>query len=378
VCRILSLTPIQSSIVDSESNVDQAEKTLDGRATSVIHADLTAEANVASARPLTENQGICFLGVMKGGPFDITEEEAKEMLAAPLNPNGRPNSDVVKRRLIGRGVVQRHQYGWIIDFGELPEAKAALYELPFEYVRTIVKPLRDESRDRLMHQNWWLHGRTRPALRKAIGAFRRCIVRPEVSKHRIFAWMKTDGVPDHKLHVIARNDDYFFGILHARPHEAWTLSTCSWIGKGNNPSYNSATTFETFPFPWPPGREPKDSLLVVAIAKAARELVERRDAWLNPPDASGVELNKRTLTNLYNARPAWLAAAHRKLDKAVFAAYGWPTDISRDEILRRLLELNHKKSAGPLLVPRSDLPPKKAPGVERLPRQMPAAKVAAR
>jgi hypothetical protein len=91
-----------------------------------------------------------------------------------------------------------------------------------------------------------------------------------------------------------------------------------------------------------------------------------------------VELNKRTLTNLYNARPAWLAAAHRKLDKAVFAAYGWPTDISRDEILRRLLELNHKKSAGPLLVPRSDLPPKKAPGVERLPRQMPAAKVAAR
>ena len=76
--------------------------------------------------------------------------------------------------------------------------------------------------------------------------------------------------------------------------------------------------------PWPPGHEPEENHpLVQAIAAAARDLVEKRDAWLNPPDAAPDELSKRTLTNLYNARPAWLVELHRKLDEAVFAAYGW-------------------------------------------------------
>ena len=57
------------------------------------------------------------------------------------------------------------------------------------------------------------------------------------------------------------------------------------------------------------------------------------------------ELKKRTLTNLYNARPAWLADAHRKLDEAVFAAYGWPATLTDAELLERLLALNHARAA---------------------------------
>jgi type II restriction/modification system DNA methylase subunit YeeA len=326
-------------------NGAQTERTLDGKPVSLIHADLTAEANVASALPLKENQSLCFLGVMKGGPFDLTEEQAKALLAAPLNPNGRLNSDVVKRRLIGRDVVQRNQNGWLVDFGEMAEAEAALYELPFEYVRIHVKPIRDTVNRKRMRVRWWIHGENRPGLRRAIKCLKRCIVTPEVAKHRIFVWMGTDVVPDHKLHVFARDDDYFFGVLHSHAHEAWTLGTCSWIGKGNDPSYNSATTFETFPFPWRPGHEPKGSPLVEAIAEAARELVEKRDAWLNPPNTSADELKRRTLTNLYNARPAWLADAHRKLDEAVFAAYGWPSTLTDAELLERLLALNHQRAA---------------------------------
>jgi hypothetical protein len=52
------------------------------------------------------------------------------------------------------------------------------------------------------------------------------------------------------------------------------------------------------------------------------------------------ELKKRTLTNLYNQRPAWLELAHQKLDAAVFAAYGWPAKLSDDDLLAKLLELN--------------------------------------
>ena len=40
-------------------------------------------------------------------------------------------------------------------------------------------------------------------------------------------------------------------------------------------------------------------------------IVEARDAWLNPPGLSDKELQKRTLTNLYNERPGWLDSARR-------------------------------------------------------------------
>jgi hypothetical protein len=104
-------------------------------------------------------------------------------------------------------------------------------------------------------------------------------------------------------------------------------------------------TFETFPFPWAPGGEVQGSPLVEAIAEASRELVAKRDAWLNPPGASEADLRGRTLTNLYNARPAWLADAHRRLDEAVFAAYGWPASLTDGELLERLLALNHERAA---------------------------------
>jgi hypothetical protein len=123
----------------------------------------------------------------------------------------------------------------------------------------------------------------------------------------------------------------------------------------DRPRYTPTTTFETFPFPWPPGKEPKRDPRVKAIAQAARELVQQRDAWLNPSGASEAELKKRTLTNLYNQRPTWLDLAHRKLDEAVLDAYGWPRDpsapsagqaLSDEDILARLLALNLERAKG--------------------------------
>jgi type II restriction/modification system DNA methylase subunit YeeA len=97
------------------------------------------------------------------------------------------------------------------------------------------------------------------------------------------------------------------------------------------------------------------------IAAAARWLDELRNNWLNPADLVRREpevvpgfparllpvdekaaaiLRQRTLTNLYNERPAWLANAHRELDEAVAAAYGWPYDLDDDEVLSRLLAMN--------------------------------------
>jgi hypothetical protein len=78
-------------------------------------------------------------------------------------------------------------------------------------------------------------------------------------------------------------------------------------------------------------------------------LVAQRDTWLNPPGVFGAELDKRTLTNLYNQRPSWLAHAHARLDRAVWAAYGWddldPAITPEDAILSRLQALNLERAA---------------------------------
>jgi hypothetical protein len=116
----------------------------------------------------------------------------------------------------------------------------------------------------------------------------------------------------------------------------------------------------------------------IAIAQAAKKLNDLREAWLNPPEWThkvpeviplgldkspypdriepkpGISehdlkaLQKRTLTNLYNAKPAWLSMAHQQLDLAVASAYGWAdyrADMPDDEILKRLLALNLARSS---------------------------------
>lgn len=297
----------------------------------------------------------------------------------PLNPNGRPNSDVLKPWVNGMDITRRPGDKWIIDFGgQMDETAAALYEAPFEYAKRAIKPEREKNRREHYREFWWRHVEPRPGMWRAISPLRRFIVTPEVSKHRVFAWLAHPILPDHKLQVIARADDTSFGILVSRFHHIWSLAAGSWHGVGNDPRYTISTTFETFPFP--EGLTPKipaetyaNDSRSKAIAAAAKRLDELRQGWLNPRDRvkivpevvpgypdrilpinadAEIELKKRTLTNLYNEKPAWLVNAHRELDAAVAAAYAWPADISDEDALARLLALNHARAAAQAAKPR--------------------------
>lgn len=187
-----------------------------------------------------------------------------------------------------------------------------------------------------------------------------------VSSYRTFDFLHRSYLPDQKLVVFAREDFTFLGIVHSQLHLAWTKATCSWIGAGNDITYSNQAVFLTFPFPEGltpsiPARAYENDSRAQEIAKAAKRLDELRNAWLNPPELVKIEsevvpgypdrilpkdaqaavtLKTRTLTNLYNQRPQWLADAHRDLDAAVAAAYGWPADISEEDALAKLLELN--------------------------------------
>lgn len=341
---ILDGAAVRISMVGFDGG-DELVKSFNGQLVAEINANLTSEADLTTAKHLIENEGIAFLGIFKVGSFDLGAEVASAMLHLPLNPNGRPNSDVVIPWINGLDITRRPRDMWIINFRDMSLDDAALYEVPFSYILSHVKPERDLNRRPRRKQFWWQHGETSPSLYSALERIERFIATSQISKHRIFAWVNSGVLPDHALVAFARDDDYFFGLLHSRFHELWALRMGTSLE--DRPRYTPTTTFETYPFPWPPGQEPADDPRVKAIAQAAKDLNAKREAWLNPPDTSEAELNKRTLTNLYNARPTWLDLAHKKLDAAVTAAYGWPTDLSDEEILARLLALNLERAGAP-------------------------------
>jgi len=183
-------------------------------------------------------------------------------------------------------------------------------------------------------------------MRSAFKSVGRFVATIRHSKHRLFTWFKAPTLPDSALIVFAREDDYFFGVLHAKVHELWARRLGTQVRERESGfRYTPTTCFETFPFPWPPGTELTGDPRVEAIAAAAVDLVEKRDRWLNPENATEAELKKRTLTNLYNEGPTWLDLAHKTLDDAVLDAYGWPHTLTDDQILERLLALNLKRAA---------------------------------
>ncbi len=338
---VLDGATVHVSIVGFDNGTEEG-RVLDGAPVTTINPDLSGRSDLTTARRLPENAGIAFMGDTKGGPFDIPGDTARVMLAAPVNPNGRSNGDVVRPWINSLDVTRRPRDMWIVDFGvSMPEAVAALYEAPYEHVRRHVKPMREGNKRASYRDLWWIHAEPRPAMRAALVGLSRCVTTPSVSKHRIFAWLRSEILPDHQVFVFARDDDYFFGVLHSRVHELWARGTGTQLREAESGfRYTPTSTFDTFPFPWVPGKELADDARVAAIADAARNLVALRDRWLNPPDASEATLRERTLTNLYNERPTWLALAHDRLDSAVLDAYDWPRDLGDEEILGRLLVLN--------------------------------------
>jgi len=353
---------------------------LDGQPVAEIHADLTGRVlmvggggDLTQAKPLLENARVSFQGTKKGAAFDIPGDLARSWLLLP-NPHRRPNSAVLRPWMNGMDITRRSSDTWIIDFGShMTEAEASLFEAPFSHVVKTVKPEREKNRTESLRISWWRHERPREDMILLLAMISRFIATPRVAKHRSFVWIDSRIIPDSQIIVIARDDDTTFGILHSRFHELWALRLGTSLGE--TPRYTPTTTFETFPFP--AGLQPNrntltptplpegEGLEAAAIADAARRLNELRENWLNPPEwvqrvpevvpgypdrwlpvdeKAAALLKKRTLTHLYNERPAWLANAHRDLDAAVAAAYGWPADLSDDEVLRCLLALNQERA----------------------------------
>lgn len=354
---ILNGAAVRVSMVGFDHSV-QVEKILNGVPVRNINSDLTASVDIASASRLQENLRLSFQGPVKVGKFDIDNDLAQKMLRTP-NPSGVDNSRVIKPYRNGSDLVKALRHYWIIDFHDMDIELAKEYEAPFAYVEQHIKPVREKNKNKKRRENWWKLGASGKEYRLAASKVKRQIFTSRVAKYRIFVWVSSRVFPGDATVAIARDDDYFFGVLHSKLHEVWSLRMGTWLGKGNDPRYTPTTTFETFPFPWAPGQEDRAHPAYARISAAARQLDAERSAWL------GAAPHKdHTLTNLYNALQVFRGAArmrtkpaaadfaprldflHHALDAAVCAAYGWEAAVLADEeeIVRRLLALNRARA----------------------------------
>ncbi len=383
---VLDGANVHVSMVGFDDGTEQC-RVLDGNAVSAISPGLTGSIDISGSHKLRVNRSMAFMGITPSGPFVIEHDEAIAILLNP-NPHGRANSDVLRLWCNGQDITRRWAWNWIVDLnGATIQEDAARYERPFHLVEQRVKTARADYRTG--GHSFWRFERPRPEMRESLSPLTRYIARSMVGKHHLFIWLKSEVLPANLAIVIARADDYFFGVLHGRIHELWARAQGTQLRERESGfRYTPTTCFETFPFPWPPGVEPQDDPKVQAITASARELDELRTRWLNPPewvreevlefpgsatgpwsryvhdpDSLGIgtvryprlvprdpdcaaKLAKRTLTNLYNERPTWLALAHEKLDAAVFLAYGWDPSLTDEQILEKLLALNLERAGG--------------------------------
>lgn len=362
---------------------------LNGEAVTEINPNLTSGQDTSRVAKLRENAGSVFIGVQQSGPLTVPRDQAIQWLARPLNPNGQSNLEVISAYASTDDIIGRPNHEFLIDFAPgLSEDQASAFEEPFEYLsRAQYDPHRDGNlvhfptyRKTTAGQNssWWEAHRSRPGLRAALQSVDRYLATGETTEHRVFRFLPSSLVPDKSLYAFPYAGMVGFGILQSTFHEVWCTYFGNRIGAGNQRRYNASFVYLTFPFPeglTPDVRavDQADDPRAGKIAAAAARLDELRENWLNPADLvvrepevvfgypdrvlpkdeeAAKELKKRTLTQLYNERPQWLASAHAALDVAVAEAYGWGEDwraglLAHDEILARLFSLNQARASGP-------------------------------
>ena len=332
-----------------EGSVEVFLQTETGR----IHADLTTGADVASAQGLLSNQRISSRGMsLHGSGFIVTSEEAENLGLGRI----RGIEKHIRDYRNGKDIAQRPRGVKVIDlFGlseeELRKQWPSLYQWVFERV----KPERDAkgySKDGAAYARlWWLHGKPRQELRASLHHLGRFISTVETSKHRFFVFLDKSILPDNMLVNIAIDDAFALGVLSSRIHVCWALAAGGTLE--DRPRYNKTVCFEPFPFP----------VVTKPQTERIRALAEELDSHRKRQQTAYPDL---TITGMYNVLEklrsgealtakdkviheqglvSVLKKLHDDLDAAVFDAYGWPHDLSDEQILERLVALNAERAA---------------------------------
>jgi hypothetical protein len=315
-----------------------------------IFGNLRIGTDVLEALPLRSNLKMSARGAfLIGKGFLITKAEAIQLAAG----TAAIENSVITPFLGGYDLTQKHRRRWVIDFWGLSESEAkSRYPAAFQHILDTVKPIRDENDMSWRRDNWWVFGDPGRSYRSAVGRLGEMIVTSRTAKFRLFQLQATNQVPESEVVVVGSDDYGLVTVLSSKHHTVFSLATCGWMGVGNDPRYNNSLCFD--PFPFPDLTDPQRTHL--------RQLGEDLDAHRKCQQAAHPNL---TLTKMYNVLEKLRAGdviegndkdiydqgligilrdLHDQIDAAVADAYGWPVELSDEDILLRLVALNKERA----------------------------------
>lgn len=322
------------------------------QAIGAVSSDLRIGADVAATKALRSNAKMSVRGVeLHGDGYQISRSDFSAW--TPENPNfyGR----YVKPYWAAKDLLRRDRRLMIVDLFDqdetgLRENAPSLYQ----HLLQTAKPSRATKGVEARRRLWWRLALPHRDLRDSLQNLDRYVVTAVTSKHRWFVFANGAYVPDQSLMVFPTNDPLWLGLLSARPHLVWAPIAGGRLGVGDDSRYNNTRCFDPFPFPADVPEPLKDKIRADAEAlDALRKRVLEAHEDL-------------TLTKLYNVLEALregraltdaerdmhdrglvtlIRQHHDAIDALVAEAYGWPADLSDEEILTRLVALNKERAA---------------------------------
>jgi hypothetical protein len=309
----------------------------------MIAPDLSVGIDIAYAKELKANSGMSCVGYQLSGKGFILDSSIK----VPLE-----EKSVVQTLITARDITDNRPLRRVIDFSGYQESDLPV-KLPFSFQWTLdrVLPERKTNNRKSVREKWWLYGEQRLTFRPAIAGLGKMVVTPLTSKHRMFVSCDSKSICDSTTVIFSLEDSFHLGVLSSRFHVCWAKVAGGTLE--DRPRYNKTRCFETFPFP-----EASEH-----SKKRIRFLGEQLDAHRKRQQAQHPDL---TMTGMYNVLEklrsgeeltakekmiheqglvSVLKQLHDELDAAVAEAYGWPADLTDEEILEKLVALNAARAA---------------------------------
>jgi hypothetical protein len=334
--------------VTKETNLDTDEPILAlSEARGRINADLTVGVDLTSTIPLQSNSWLASMGPALGGRgFVLTLAEARHL-------GGDKSADWLKRLTTGKDITGQHRNRYVICVKDYESEIALRHALPkvYQHLKSTVYLARMDNNDPKLQQFWWRFRRSNEVYFCAIDRLSRFVATVETTKHRVFVFVSTDELLEHGVIGFGLPDAWFLGVLSSRCHVCWSLACGGTLE--DRPRYNKDVCFDPFPFPVPSE----------ALKADIRDTAEELDALRKQVQA---EYPGLTLTQLYNVLEKLRAGEkldaedeaiktqglvlilkelHERLDALVAEAYGWPENLSENEILEKLVALNAERAA---------------------------------
>ncbi|MFF0232684.1 Eco57I restriction-modification methylase domain-containing protein [Micromonospora sp. NPDC005254] len=332
----------------------EAHRILDGSTVVGVTSSLEPSSRtIGKAERLVEGNGAFIGSYILGLGFTMSPQEAQSLIEK--DPR---NAEVLFPYLNGEDLNQRPDCSarrWVINFHDWTEERAKSYPECYDRVLRLVKPERAKKNDRQRREIWWRFTRPAPELYAAIKAMERVIAVAQVSRTVMPVMVPTGQVLSNMLVVFASDDFGMLALLSSAPHYWWTVKQASTM-KGDQ-RYTPSDVYETFARP---ALNSETRLLGERLDKRRRDVMLARNAGLtgtynlvHAPDCKDYDI-------------AELREIHRLIDESIVRAYGWNDLLSnlehgfystrqgvrftvglaaRQEIVDRLLELNHQRYA---------------------------------